>query len=372
MNMRHFYNQERKIMQITEIIRSNLGWCPNAPAMRTASTILSTPPVTVNPLEPDGGAGGSERIGRGINLTAGSIKTLIRNKQLLYFSFLTGLVMLFMFIAEYGLHLLGTYPHYAIDFWRWLVLAFAVELFTVFCLTVLLAGLVLSLTPGDTGRPVSFREGLSRVEGYLRPLADWVVILALCGTALVVPLHYYGYMQFTLYPVLDQFPLNFIILPEVYHIGPIGGTYAMLSAVTSTIVISGINGLLFVLTLFVVPLLVLENKRLPEAVAGSVTLMKNVWCEVIACFLVFGVVLFAVSLTSLLFRIVYRIVAPENLLFWYPGQGWIAGAALYMLAWCILAVIGSTAGGIALFGLYTYAKTGQVPEGFMRVEETGL
>ncbi|WAC04882.1 MAG: DUF6159 family protein [Methanoregula sp.] len=348
-------------MYVVKTIKRHLGWCPNVPALRTASMVLSTPPVTVHPLEPDGGAGDSGRIGRGITLATGSIKTLIRNNQLLWFSLLTGLVMAFIFIARYGLHLLGTYPYNSIDFPRWVVLTFAVELFTVFCLIVLLAGLVLSLLPEETGRPVSFRDRLSRVKGYLRPLADWAVTLALCGTALFVPFHYYGNMQFILYTVLDLFPFNFLLLPEVYSTGPIGGTYAMLSAVTSAIVISGINGLLFVLTLFVVPLVVLENKRLPEAVTGSVTLMKNVWCEVISCFLIFCIVLFAVSLTALLFRIVYEIISPDMLLFWYLGAAWIAAAVLFMLALCGLAFIISTVAGIATVNLYTYGKTGRMP-----------
>ena len=124
------------------------------------------------------------------------------------------------------------------------------------------------------------------------------------------------------------------------------------------ILATGINIVLFILTLFVVPLLVLENKRLPEAVSGSFSLMKNVWGETIVCFLLFGLVLTGVSLTSLLFRVVYGFVAPHMLLFWYPGAAWIAAAVLFMVALCSLSVIISTIAGIATFNLYTYGKTG--------------
>ncbi len=354
------------ITRISEIASEWLGWCPNAPVLRTAPAVLVAQPATVHPAQPEGGAGGSGRIGRGLSLAVESTKTLFRNRQLFWYSLLTGLVMAFMFIAQYGLHLLGTYPYNALDLPRWLVLSFAVELVTVFCLTLLLAGLVQSLSPKETGRPVSFREGLSRTKGYLRPLADWSVIVSLMGTAIYVPIHYSGYLHFTLYPVLDQFPFNFILFPEVYSTGPIGGTYAMLSAVTSTLVLAGINGVLFILTLFVVPQLVLEDRRLPEAVAGSVTLMKKIWREVIVCFLIFGGVLLTVSLTSLLFQAVYMVVAPDMLLFWYPGGAWIAAAALFMLVLCSLAFIVSTVAGIATVNLYTYGKTGSVsmiPEG---------
>jgi hypothetical protein len=348
------------MMWVSGVIQRWLGWCPNAPAMRTASTVLVVPPEIIHPSQPDGGAGGSGKINRGISFALSGTKTLVRNTQLLCFSFLTGLVMAFMFITQYGLHLLGTYPYYIIDFQRWLILTFVIDLTSVFCLTILMAGLVLNLTSGE-GKPFSFREGLSRTKSYLRPLADWSVVVALLGTAIYVPIYYFGFLHFTLYPVLDQFPFNFILFPEVYSTGPIGGTYAILSAVTSTVIVSGINIILLTLTLFVVPLLVLENMRLREAVAGSVTMMKNVWGEILACFLALILVVSAAAMTSLLFRIVYGVVAPDMLLFWYPGETWIAAAVLYMLILCGLGFVVSTIAGIAAVNLYMFGKTGRMP-----------
>jgi len=216
----------------------------------------------------------------------------------------------------------------------------------------------MSLSSGDPGRSVSFREGLFRTKKYLKPLFAWSVILAFVGTTLYILLLNSGLIPFTLFPVLNQFPFNFVLLPEFYSTGPIGGTFAMLITVTFMIFATGINIVLFILTLFVVPLLVLENKRLPEAVTETVSLMKNVWGETIVCFLLFGLVLFVVSLTSLLFRVVYGFVAPHMSLFWYPGAGWIAAAVLFMVALCSLSVIISTIAGIATFNLYTYGKTG--------------
>ena len=347
-------------MHNNEIVKRYMGWCPNAPAMRTASTILSTPPVTLHAAEPDGGGGRSGRIDRGIKITAVSINILNRNRHLLWFSLLTGLVSAFMFTAQYGLRLLGTYPYDAIDFPRWLVLTFAINVASVFCFTVLLAGLLLSLSSGDSGRSASFREGLLRVKGYLKPLTVWSVIMAFVGTVIYVPLSNFGFSPFTLYPVLDQFPFNFILFPEVYSTGPIGGTYAILSAVTFTTIEMGINIVLFILTLFVVPLQVLENKRLQEAVSGSFSIMKNVWGEMMVCFLIFGLVLFGVSLASLLFRVVYGFVAPHMMLFWYPGGAWIAAAVLFMFALCSLAVVISTIAGITILNLYTFGKTGRM------------
>jgi hypothetical protein len=348
------------MMWVSGVIQGWLGWCPNAPAMRTASTALVVPSEIMHPSQPGGGAGGSGKINRGFILALSGTKTLVRNKQLLWVSFLTGLVMAFLFITQYVLHLFGTYPYYAIDFPRWLVLTFVIDLVSVFCLTVLLAGLVLNISKGE-GKPVSFREGLSRTKGYLRPLANWSVLIALIGTAIYVPLSNFGYSPFTLYPVLDQFPFNFILFPEVYSTGPIGGTYAILTAVTFTIIATGINIVLYIMTLFVVPLLVLENKRIREAVLGSVSLMKNVWGELLACSLILILVVSVAALMSLLFEVVYVIVAPHMLLFWYPGDTWIVAAGLYMLLLCCLSFVVSTIAGIAMVNLYTFGKTGRMP-----------
>jgi hypothetical protein len=127
------------------------------------------------------------------------------------------------------------------------------------------------------------------------------------------------------------------------------------------VVVSGINIMLVILTLFVVPLLVLENRHLPDAVAGSVTMMKNVWGELLACYLLLMLIVAAAAMTSLLFRVVYRVVAPDMLLFWYPGITWIIAAVLFMLIVFGLAVVVSTIAGIVVVNLYTFGKTGRMP-----------
>jgi hypothetical protein len=344
-----------------ETIQQHLGWCPNAPAMHTASTIFSTPPVTLNPLEPDGGGGGTGRIDRGIRIAAGSVKTLIRNKRLLWFSLLNGLVILFMFTAVFLLHVFGTYPCQPIAYPLWLTLIFIIQLIVVFCIYFLLAGLVLSVSSGLTGRVGTLREGLAGARSHTWSLFSWSVVMALLGTALyVIQIQSSGTLSFTVARIIDQFPFNFILLPEIYSTGPIGGSYHLLSAITFTIIATMINAILFIFSLFVVPGLVLENKRVPGSVAGSIPLVKKSWGEMIVCFLLFGLAISVAALLSLLFRGVYGVIAPHMLLFWYPGDVWIAGAVLYMLAFSALTFIGSTIAGIATLNLYTYAKTGRM------------
>ena len=353
------------LTRLGEIVHQWMGWCPNAPALRTASTVLSTPPVTVNPLEPDGGAGGSGRIRRGAQFATGSIQTLVRNKQLLWFPLLTGLVMLFMIAAFFSLMVYGTYPYPAIAWPLWLALVFSIEAITVFCLYFLLAGLILSVSAGSSEGMVSFRKGLSDARSHVRSIAGWSVGLAFLGTALLaaIELRYADSLFIAISSIIGQFPFYFVLQPEVLGPGPIPTVVNPLSAATFTIAAMIINVVFFILTLFVVPVLILENKGLPDAVAESFSLIKKIWGEIVACLLVFCLIVIGISLCSLIFRVAYGVISFDDQFFWYQG-GWIASAALYILVWCAVTVICSTAVGVSLFGLYTYAKSGRIPEGF--------
>jgi hypothetical protein len=334
-----------------------LGLCRKPPVLHKSPSVNVLHHETPYESRPGSDSGGSGTIGRGTGVALSGIKTLIRNRQLLWFPFFTGLVLAGLFVAHYIIRLLSVYPYDAIDLPHWVVLTFVTELATVFCLSILLAALVLSLSQKE-GSPLSFREGLARAKEYLRPLADWSVVMAL-GGMLIFPAFLCVKMfcfPSMLFPVFNQFPFNFILLPENYHIGPMGGTYAIEAGLTNTLMLSAINLLLFVLTLAVIPQLVLEKKSLKEAVLGSVALMKNIRGEVTVCVIVLGMVVFAASLTALLFQVIYGVVAPGMSPFWYPGDEWIAAALVYMAALSGLVFVMATVGGIATLELYTYAK----------------
>lgn len=326
-----------------------LGLCRKAPA------VMVLLPETPGESRSERGSGGSGTIGRGIEVTLSSVKTLIRNRQLLWFSFFTGLVLAGLFIAQYMIHLLSVYPYDAIDFQRWIVLTFAAELATVFCLSFLLAGLVLSVSLRESSL-LSFHGGLARAKEHLKPLAGWSLVMALAGTLLFFMSSGLLPVESTFRPLFDRFPFRFILLPEIYHIGPAGGTFATEYGLAYTLILSAVNVLLFVLTLFVVPLLVLDRKSLKEALLRSAALMKNVRGEAAVCFLVLGMVVYAASLTSSVFQVLYGIIAPEMLPFWYPGDAWIAAALIYLAALSCLALVLATVGGIASLDLYRYAK----------------
>jgi hypothetical protein len=120
--------------------------------------------------------------------------------------------------------------------------------------------------------------------------------------------------------------------------------------------------LLFVLTPFVIPLIVLEQKTLQEAVVGSFAMMKKIWADVATCALFLGVIVSGVFLMYVLVQATSGIVSPYETVTFHPPGTWIALAILYNLVLLTVAFVVATVGGIAALDLYHYAKTGQMPK----------
>jgi hypothetical protein len=243
-----------------------------------------------------------------------------------------------------------------------LVQTFVIEFATVFCLVFLLAGLIMSVSPKEGG-PVLFFQGLTKAKKYVSPLTGWSVVVALAGTLLFTAGKYSNLVSPFIWQspisVLNQFPFNFIL----NYLIPLPNLWGGLGiALVDTLILSAINILLFVLTLFVVPQLVFERKNLKGAVLGSFILIKKILGEVAACVLGLGAIIFAASLMFLLFRF-----SGVDQVWWDAGQMytsysppsdvWAAAGLLYVFALSALVLVVATVGGIAALDLYTYAKT---------------
>jgi hypothetical protein len=325
--------------RISEVINKWMGWCPNSQTTRTAQTVITAPPVTIHPLQPSGGRSGSGRIDRGFSLFFGSIRILIRNRQLFWFSFLTGLVLLFNLIETVALQFFsGTDPLtggslvsgsamlIAKGSLIWLALTFAFQLISVFCALFLMVGLITCVSLLLSNLTATIHEGLSNARRHIGSIAGWAVVFAIVGTAQSI--------------LLNQFPENF-----------------------SLSVISGITVvLLYLVTLFVIPILVFEEKNLIDAIWGSVFLFRKTWGEILLCCFFFGLLFFAVAFVSLLPAVIIGFPSDNPL-----SLG--VTVALYELVLLIAITIGTTVIGILLIGLYTFAKTGRMPEDFLRGKE---
>ena len=79
--------------RVSEIVEHWFGLCPKAPVFRASQTSIVHLPEPAHEGPPNGGAGGSGTIQRGIEAALSGTKTLARNRQLLWFALLVGLVL---------------------------------------------------------------------------------------------------------------------------------------------------------------------------------------------------------------------------------------------------------------------------------------
>lgn len=361
------------MIHITETIEQYLGWCPNAPAMRTAPAVLVVPPVMVNPAQPgSGGAtGGPGRIRCGIGIATGSIKTLVRDKRLLWFSFFAGLVILFLILAEGWnvTHYQSILPlSIVIPFGASYLIVFDLRLFLIegICLsffTFLLAGLILYRNGNRVKKPVTIREGFGGVNAHAGPLAALSVVMALVATVLFE----ISSQSQVIGKIVLSISLTAFHLPYAYYV-PNG----VFSALFFSFQIMVINFVLLLLALYVVPGIVLENKELRPALTGSVILMKRTWCELLGCTLVFGVILLAVAAIALVIGQSPLLLNHDYDFFLQISRGQVLMTAVcygFLLACGVLMAVGFTAAGVAIVDLYRVGKSDGVsgiPEGNLK------
>ena len=347
-----------------------LGLCRKPPRVHTseANIVCLTEPAHAG--LPDGGGGGSGTIRRGIGSALSGMRTLNRNRQLLWFTLLAGLVLAGNTIGQSALRYISWTMHPGGIVWD--VLNFLIEFATLFCLMFLLAGLVMSISSKKEGYASIFVE-LAGAKKFLKAIFLWSFVLALAGMLVfsnwynLLFLNIFGPFDSFLFSTLSQFPFNLTLIPthKIFSELP-GDPYAVLSwiypyGLMGTLIFSAINLLLFVLTPFVVPFIVLEHKTLSQAVVGSFAMLKKIWVEVATCAVFLGVIVYGVFLTYLLVQAAHGIVHPPEVLPSRPTDMWIALGLLYDLALFGVAFVMATVGGIAALDLYKLAKTGQKP-----------
>jgi hypothetical protein len=257
-----------------------------------------------------------ESIGRSIELFKTSWGILMADKKLLVFPLLSGILSLIV-LATFILPLvigqfLGGLFFYAALFAFYLVSYFVVIFFNTALISCVNARL--------QGRDMSVGEGLSNAFSHVTPILGWALLSATVG----------------------------LILQLVRERGGIFGKIA--SAIAG-----GAWGLV---TFFVVPILVLEDKGVFDAIKESTGLIRKTWGEsiigsgsILLVFFVIGIVGFLGVLATLLL-----------------GSFMVFGIALvlFIALVIVLAVVAAAMQGIFVTALYTYAKTGTVPSAFNR------
>ncbi len=360
--------------RVAETAEHWFGLSRKPPVFHVSRACIVNLPEPACEGRPDGGAGGPGTIKRGIGAALSGTKTLVHNPQLLWFTLLAGLVLAGNTIGRAALRYLGRImqPDIIVQY----VLDFFIGFSTLFCLVFLLAGLFMSI-PSKKSGPASFFEGLAGAKKYSKAIFLWSVVLAVAGMLLFrIWVNFFIWLPpdfrfldifgpYFFGPVITQFPFNWTLDWNMFtEIPGYGGRSLLLwiypFGVMEALNFSAITLLLFILTPFVVPLVVLEQKTLREAVAGSFALMKKVWAEAAACATFLGVIVSGVFLMHLLVQAASGMVSPYETVTFHPPDTWIALALLYNLVLLTVAFIVATVGGIAVRDLYLSAKCRQI------------
>src|SRR5208337_3515742 len=156
--------------RVSEIVEHWFGLCRKPPALHAMQTGTGIPSESTFEGFPDGGGGGSGTIRRGIGTALSGMRTLNRNRQLLWFTLLAGLVMVGNTLGQAALFSIGHIMQPDI------IVIYALDFFLVF----LLAGLALSF-PSKKEGSASFFVELAGAKKYLKALFLWFVVLALAG-----------------------------------------------------------------------------------------------------------------------------------------------------------------------------------------------
>ena len=384
--------------RISEIAEHWFGLCRKPPTLRTAPALIVIESETAHSVQPDGSGptGRPGRIRDGISIAASSLKALVRDRQLPGFTFLAGLVMLFLVLAEGWSHryidptfplavLIGGSSIYLDLQYLWVgipigdshfIFYFGLFLIELVCLSgfiLVLTGLILHRS-GNRKTPVTVREGLSGVRASLGSLAALSVGMALLATVAYEFIFDSLFFAGIIRSIMELFWLPYAYYePQNWTIGAI-----YYSAYFVSLEIMVINILLFLAALYLVPAIVLEKKGLIPAFTGSLTLMKRTWREVLGCIMVFTFIVLGVFAVGVLIGQSPALLNHDYDFFISRSRGYLPMMVIcygFIVACWILMAAGFTAAGVAIADLYRVGKrngiTG-IPEGNLQKPEPAL
>jgi hypothetical protein len=242
------------------------------------------------------------------------------DKKLLAFPVFSGIVTLIVILSFFlpllvshalmGMMDAGPVAYYGLLFLFYVVSYFVVIFFNTALISCVNAKL--------NGKEMSISEGISNSAKHLPAILGWAIVSATVGIVLHILERRSGW--------IGQIVLALI-----------GGAWALV-------------------TYFVVPILILEDKGVFASLGESFALIKKTWGESIVGSVGIAIVFVAIGAIA-----AFGVVATL-----FIGSMVVSGAALvlFIILIVVLAVIYSAMQGIYVTALYTYAKTGTVPSGF--------
>ena len=254
-----------------------------------------------------------ERIMRSLELVKASWRILMEDKKLLVFPILSGFFTLLV-IATFILPLKGL-DLFTTNSITGIVLLFLFYLVSYFVVIFFNVGLISCVNAKLNGKSMTVREGLSAAGHHIGAIFAWAVVAATVGLIL--------------HMIEDR--------------------AGFLGQIASSIV----GGVWSLVTLFVVPVLVFEDKSVFSAMKESLGLFKKTWGESVVGTISITLIFAAIGIVGLLLLIGTLFIGNTTLFF--------VALALFIVLVAILAILASAMQGIFTVALYTYAKTGSAP-----------
>jgi uncharacterized membrane protein len=261
-----------------------------------------------------------ESIGRSFELVRTSWNILMDDKKLLVFPVLSGIVTLIVILSFFlpllvsgtllGMTHAGPVVYYGLLFLFYVASYFVVIFFNTALISCVNAKL--------NGKDMSVGEGISNAANHLPAILGWAIVSATVGIVLHLLERRSGFLGQIVFSLL-------------------GGAWALV-------------------TYFVVPVLVLEDKGVFAALGESFSLIKKTWGESIVGSVGMAVVFVGIGVIAALCVIATMFLGNAAI--------FLAALALFLILVVILAVIYYAMQAIYVTALYTYAKTGTVPSAF--------
>jgi len=257
-----------------------------------------------------------ERISRSFKLVKASWQILMQDKKLLVFPLLSGIVTLLVIISfVLPLIFTGQATHMTTGSPVSLLLLFVFYVVSYFVVIFFNTGLISCVHARLEGREMTVGEGLGNAARHVGSIFVWAVIAATVGL------------------ILRMIEERAGILGQIAA-GIVGGVWSLV-------------------TMFVVPVMIFEEKSVFGSLKESLILFKKTWGESVVGTVSIGFVFAIIGAAGFVFVLAAL----------FSGTLAIISIALvlFILLIATLAIVASAMNGIFVVALYTYAKTGTVP-----------
>jgi hypothetical protein len=339
--------------RVSESAEHWFGLCRKPPVMRAAPALLTAQHEIMLASRPDNSRPSvrSGRVREGISIAAESLKSLVRDRDLLFFALLSGLAMFFFIFAkvwdvqQFDENLPGLimipFGNSLIVFDPWL---FLIELICLSCFAILLAGLVLQRSGNEVKKTVTFSERFAGARPHIGPLAVLSLAMALIATiafGIISEIEFFG-------NIVIGIQVLIIWIPNAYI------PYGDVMVFFYSFLLLFINTVLFLFVLCLVPLIVLKKREPVPALLGLISLIRRTLHEILGCILVYGTIVLGVAAAALVIGHLPQLL--------YQGYSYHATALTHrlmiivyyglILVCSIIMAAGFTATGVAGSKLY--------------------